>query len=441
MGHFLFARFFAVVNLFLGVARAFSVSTGPASQCDEFLVSWAGGTPPFSIILVPEYTIFTNVSVPSSAFTDNQGSYAIPILPLAANKRFVVVMSDATGFGSGGVSDIITVGGSVENIGCNTTSQGPNFFYESPNTGFQQCGQYTYENYLGATQPISITALVPGGGSVVTQAPDSTILSYSWPIDVTAGTSLILFLTDATGAQGGTTYIWTVSSSGNSSCLTGSYPSSTTEAPSPTSAASQMSSQMASPSSSSNNSNTDLSTGVIAGIAIGGAAVLIAFAALMLCCCRPRDTPLPLTRPILDMDPDQRDLNSPFTPHIFPFQPEYPSQHTPPMAQYLNAVLRPRTYDPNSQNFSSSNSLQQTQFTSNAISPLGSEYTANSPVTPGGHWGVPTNSDSSRPSTQFLVHTDVEDARPGDVDFVELPPGYLSGRQPIPIMIQSWTRD
>ena len=37
-----------------------------------------------------------------------------------AKQDLVVVMSDATGFGSGGVSPVITVGESVHNVDCDT---------------------------------------------------------------------------------------------------------------------------------------------------------------------------------------------------------------------------------------------------------------------------------------------------------------------------------
>jgi hypothetical protein len=47
-------------------------------------------------------------------------------------------MSDATGFGSGGTSQLLTVGPSVTGVNCNTTDPGTAFIYELPDA-LQQC--------------------------------------------------------------------------------------------------------------------------------------------------------------------------------------------------------------------------------------------------------------------------------------------------------------
>lgn len=45
-------------------------------------------------------------------------------LPFHKNQTFLALMSDSNGFGTGGVSSVITVGESVSNASCNTTDPG-----------------------------------------------------------------------------------------------------------------------------------------------------------------------------------------------------------------------------------------------------------------------------------------------------------------------------
>jgi hypothetical protein len=63
-----------------------------------------------------------NISIPVTSFSGGQGSYALP-LALSASQKFVLTMSDATGFGAGGTTDVMSVGASQGGI-CNTTDPG-----------------------------------------------------------------------------------------------------------------------------------------------------------------------------------------------------------------------------------------------------------------------------------------------------------------------------
>ncbi|KAH7918063.1 hypothetical protein BV22DRAFT_1025220 [Leucogyrophana mollusca] len=429
-------RSFVLVSC-LSVARAFSMAAGPATQCDDFSVSWTGGQPPFEIMLVPQNTIYINVPVPSSAFANNQGSYSINELPLAEDQEFVVVMSDATGFGSGGVSNTITVGGPVGNNGCNTTSQSPSFYFDTPETTFQQCSQYAFDNYVGATLPVNVTAsisgLIPGGDLFVVQFPTSSNYSYAWTVDVAAGTSLILFMTDATGAQGGTTNISTVVSSEDSSCLFGSYPSSTG------SAAPQMTSTPISP----RKSGASLSVGVIAGIAIGGTAVLVTATALLLYYRRRRHGNSPLSHirftkardNSLDLDQDPNNLTRATSIHAFPYEVGSLSQRAPFMSQYM--ALGQRAHDPSSQDLSSPARLQDPRDNSATDSSLGFSYAESSVASREDRRPSAEAEPLPRQTARFVVHTDIEDASPNGEELVELPPQYSEGRQPIPSLPQA----
>lgn len=68
-------------------------------------------------------------SVPSANFTNGQGFFQAQV-PFAANKTFLAIMSDANGYGTGGVSNLLTVGAPVSNTNCNTTD--PGVYAEKP---------------------------------------------------------------------------------------------------------------------------------------------------------------------------------------------------------------------------------------------------------------------------------------------------------------------
>jgi hypothetical protein len=60
-------------------------------------------------------------------------------------------MSDADGFGTGGNSDLLLVGGGTTNTQCNTTSPNAAFSFQTP-LDAQQCGSYLFSGYDGAIQ-------------------------------------------------------------------------------------------------------------------------------------------------------------------------------------------------------------------------------------------------------------------------------------------------
>jgi len=63
-----------------------------------------------------------NISIPTTSFSGGQGSYAFP-LALPAGQKFVLTMSDATGFQASGTTDVMSVGAS-QGGNCNTTDSG-----------------------------------------------------------------------------------------------------------------------------------------------------------------------------------------------------------------------------------------------------------------------------------------------------------------------------
>lgn len=83
------------------------------------------------------YGIPLNISIPSSAVSNKKGVISTQ-LAMPKGSKFLLTMSDGTGFGSGGTSQILTVGPSVTGASCNTTDPGTEFTYELP-SALQQC--------------------------------------------------------------------------------------------------------------------------------------------------------------------------------------------------------------------------------------------------------------------------------------------------------------
>ncbi|KAG2075612.1 hypothetical protein BDR04DRAFT_852600 [Suillus decipiens] len=275
-----FVRFFTCIVSCLPVARAFSVTVGAATQCDPLNISWTGGQAPFEILLTPSLETCQNYSIPTSAFSNGKGSYSIPQLSLSTGTQFLLTMSDATGFGSGGTTNTLIVGNQVGNNDCSTTVLSPPYTFELSPLPLTQCSPFTVAVGSGAILPITIVQLMPGGQSVIFTSSTSSFTSV---IDVSAETNLMYFVTDSAGRPGGISGFQQVLGSSNISCLNANSPSTTagmsattTATPSPTSS-----------SSSSSGGPSISATG-------GGAAVLIALAILSLCLWRKRTTSRPL---------------------------------------------------------------------------------------------------------------------------------------------------
>ncbi|TFK41233.1 hypothetical protein BDQ12DRAFT_431045 [Crucibulum laeve] len=254
------------------VASAFSFSAGIPSQCDNLSLSWTGGTAPFQLAIIPVFGTPRNISIPVSAFGNGEGSYSVQ-LPLVENQKFVLTMSDATGFGAGGTTDVMTVqpskGGS-----CDTRDPGTGFVYQL-NTALTQCRPYIFSDYPTAIQPVTIMGIIPSGTPFVLNPPQGSN-SFSWIANVAHGTSIIFMMIDAAGRQGGSSDIKTVGISDDSTCLNALSPSSTSAAPSSTSPSTSQTPSTTSTGSSSAASETfsspsqgGVSIAAIAGTVIG----------------------------------------------------------------------------------------------------------------------------------------------------------------------------
>ena len=116
-----------------------------------------GGQPPFVLELFPVSVVLLCLSfppwvyaclqvlgtqqvfnIPSSAFSNGIGSYSTTLKFLQGH-QFLATMSDASGFATGGISQLLTVEAQTsQSSSCDTTDPGPQFFY-GWDTTLQQC--------------------------------------------------------------------------------------------------------------------------------------------------------------------------------------------------------------------------------------------------------------------------------------------------------------
>ncbi|EPQ60555.1 hypothetical protein GLOTRDRAFT_113163 [Gloeophyllum trabeum ATCC 11539] len=437
------------------VAKAFSFSFGTPTQCDDLTVTWTGGTAPFQLSFIPVFGTPRNISIPSSAFSDGKGSYQTQV-PFESNHKIAVVMSDATGFGSGGVSELIAVGKSVGNKQCNTTDPGVAFEYQL-NTALQQCRPYTFSAYSGAVQPVTIMGLVPGG-QIFYLHPPTGPTSFDWVADAGAGTSLIFVMTDSAGRQGGSSDVQIVGISDDTSCINSNSPTSTANPPSATSATasptasasttagSGASTTSAPPAASTTASSGTVSAGVIAGVVIGGLIAAAIIATLLLFFLRNRRNRWPYSARRDSHRLDSVDLAEPVSQQISPYPYTPSTAHmphssapseaaffdprdgtsasypVPPMPGHDNASYNP--YAPSTASqletpVTTEGSRRQRHQSQHSMSSAGRRKAAMAGVT------------SYQPPPRFILHNDLEEIMPDENGVVELPPQYSEARKPI----------
>ncbi|KAG1757647.1 hypothetical protein EDB19DRAFT_1891370 [Suillus lakei] len=431
-------RSFTCIISFLSAVRAFSVTVGTPTQCDDLSVSWTGGQAPFEILLTPVFEVPRNISVPASAFSNGKGSYTISQLPLWNGTQFLLTMSDATAFGSGGTTPTLKVGYPVAGNNCNTTGASVDFTFDLP-TALQQCNGYTFDNYDNAVQPITITALVPGGQYLILHPPTGS--SYTWVADVSAGTSLVFVMTDSQGRQGGSSDLETVALSNNATCLSSNSPSSTASVPSSTTASTSSGISPTSSQSTSSSSNT----ATIAGAAIGCVVALAALVSLGMFLLRKRRasrSPYVMSSskrhsrrlPSTDLDHEGNQYGHVPPIYPFPYQADSVSHLAPP----IQPATQSHPISPSAGSFALSDPstpFSQTQHSrqiSNPDSFAGYGDAGGSSMSSAGRRKAAMAGQTAyKPSTRFILHTDVEDVVPDDNGIVELPPQYSEHRQPL----------
>ncbi|KAL7421375.1 hypothetical protein Q5752_004260 [Cryptotrichosporon argae] len=290
-------------------ASAFSFSTSTPTQCGTFTVTWSGGTAPYHLLLVPTITVtdgrIWNISIPDTA----NGSYTFD-LQEPATLEFLATMWDATGWGSGGTTDVLTVGSS-DNSSCLDSNLLYDFYFNlSPNSNPNQCSQMTISWDNNVTQPVGAYGLIPAGSAFSIPVP-TTSYTYDWTVDIAAGTDFVLLMADAgTYQTGGSSSLFTVQSSSDSSCLNASSPASATSSAAASSSTGSTSAASASASvagvggssaggtagnTSASSSGSSSHTGAIVGGVLGGVAFVVLLSVLLFCCIRRKATGRPLS--------------------------------------------------------------------------------------------------------------------------------------------------
>ncbi|KZV77456.1 hypothetical protein PENSPDRAFT_645113 [Peniophora sp. CONT] len=268
------------------LVHGFSFSTNQPTSCGNLEVTWTGGTAPFTLTIFGAFQAAFQVSVPADAFSNGKGSFSTP-LPLAGGTNFVAAMSDATGFATGGISPTISTGAAVNGATCGNTTHTPQWVYDTPSQA-TQCRAYPITginpNGVTPTYPITILTIVPGGtfqNYTVTSGATFTIPL----LDIQAGSTLLVSTYDAAGRNGGDSDFLVVAQSGDSSCLSSKYLSSTVvSTSSSTATATSASSSSTATSTSSADSATTVSGGTIGAIVAASIVGLGALAAIGFFC-------------------------------------------------------------------------------------------------------------------------------------------------------------
>ncbi|KAL1406015.1 hypothetical protein Q8F55_007698 [Vanrija albida] len=324
-------------------AHAFSFSTSQAAQCEPWTITWDGGQGPFNLVLVPTLEgpngHLANVSIPAqSGSPPYTHTFA---LDQPEGLQMVATMYDATGWGSGGVSPIITVGRSPSgNSSCLKPAPPLDFgFWLDPNTNPPQCGSVAVAwNATSAVYPVKLYGIVPAGTAwSIPVSQDKNTPTINWAANIAAGTQFVLLMSDASRVgTGGSTPLLTVQSSSDTTCLDSGSPS-VTPVVTPSSTGSASSHQSSAPTNTAGASNGGGKKGTnvwaIVGPILAVVLALLILAVVLLWCrsrrreraaVKPGMTPLAMEeregRPgILDVGDVGSDTpTSPFTPGFSP---------------------------------------------------------------------------------------------------------------------------
>ncbi|KAH9944293.1 uncharacterized protein BXZ73DRAFT_96784 [Epithele typhae] len=402
-------------------AANFSFSYGAATQCDDFQISWTGGTVPFFMTIIPSFGTPKNISIPNSAFTSQQGKYSTT-LAYTAQQNLVVALSDASGFGSGGISPVITVGNSKSGNKCNTTDPGVDFTY-STDSALSQCRTYTFNQFSSAVQPITITGFVPGGDSFVLNPPKGST-TFDWIADIASGTSLAFFAVDSRGRQGGTTEFATVGLSDDKTCLDKNSPASVIDAPKSTATSSTGSDSNGNPT---NQDSTSSDAGTIAAVIVGVLVSLGVIGSLFWFYLRRRKGNRGLFGGRFrkqEVDLIHVDSNLPPASALNPY-PLYQTQTNGAATAYGTAASAHSASQRGSQYTADYNGGQRPEGT---VTSWDQSLTSSAARRKAQQAGVSTY----QPPARFILHTDIEDdiPPPAEDEVIELPPQYTERRTP-----------
>ncbi|KAM6490685.1 hypothetical protein JOM56_014028, partial [Amanita muscaria] len=271
---------FLVASLQPTLSAAFSwhLTTTP-TQCSNLSISIVGsdGQPPYRVLVIPTgpTPLANNIDVRpiiDQAFDGNSTSASFPI-NYPANSRFIAVVSDANGFGTGGASIETLVANSNDASCFDPTKAWPYPFYYGIGGDNQltQCQPTrVWWNATNAQGTASFVGVVPGGQCF--ELPESSISvvqnqgpGFAWTPDIRGGTTVIIVGGDNRGMGTAGCAQFTVHPASDATCLDNLSPSST-----PGVAAGTLQTDTVASGTSSAANDGGPNIGVIVGAAVGG---------------------------------------------------------------------------------------------------------------------------------------------------------------------------
>ncbi|KAI9509270.1 hypothetical protein F5148DRAFT_1189042 [Russula earlei] len=233
------------LSLFPLLADAYTWQfTSQPRQCQNLSLAVQGsGQPPYTLLIIPygPTPLPNNTEVrtiQSITFPENGTTLSFK-LAYPENSSFVAVVSDGSGFGSGGTSTSVSVLTSSDSscYDATQTVQIPWVFNIDPTGGLTQCESvrlWWEPSFVNGT--VRFYGAIPGGTSFsipqgTPSSNNNTGTGFSWTVDITGGTNILLVGGDDRGVGSGGSAPFTVSYSSNSSCLSNNSPSSTPGSP------------------------------------------------------------------------------------------------------------------------------------------------------------------------------------------------------------------
>lgn len=224
-------------------ASAYSFNfTSTPQQCSNLSLALVGsGQAPYNVLIIPfgSSPLENNTEVRKIFEVTFSGSSTSFQLPYPANSQFVAVVSDATGFGSGGTSIVATVLSSDAPVCYSMTQVSPDFGFSLFPNNIIECTptRIWWDTSLVQGTPY-FQGVIPGGQSF--SVPESNFTTvpeegygFEWTPSVRIGTTVIIVAGDnrGPGTGGSGMYIVAQGSSESSSCLNANSPSSTPGSP------------------------------------------------------------------------------------------------------------------------------------------------------------------------------------------------------------------
>ncbi|THU87554.1 hypothetical protein K435DRAFT_867164 [Dendrothele bispora CBS 962.96] len=395
-------------------------------QCGNISISVSGGNPPYRVMIIPaDSTPFSNGTEVRRILDEQFSSSTINFkLTYPANSNFVTVVSDSSGFGTGGASSTIGVQNSND-TSCFDASHpvSPQWVFNiDPPQQIVQCQStrlwWAPANVTGTP---TFYGVIPGGSAFV--IPESNINSqsgtgtgFSWTPNIRAGTPLHIIANDDRGnGTGGSSRITVADSLQNdNSCLNGNSPSTTG---SPVAGGS-----VPSGSGGSSGGSSGSNTGAIVGGVIGGVVLIIALLLALFFFRRRRRS---------NRNSEKR--------HVDLLHTDDPEDDRPPARQELPQYYQPEPFimpDPTSD--SGSNRLTYTDGMSEGRPLSASELESSRSGTPDPS-GAASSSVGTRKTAprvfrpvNIIQHDDAgpsqQQLKEEDPETIELPPAYTNIR-------------